>query len=64
MYFNGNYGNYWQLDNETNMRLSDKEVAIATRAYVKEGRGNTKPSGGWCSQFLGFVGPARRTPPR
>ena len=33
MYFNGNYGNYWQLDNDSNMQLSEKEVAIATRAY-------------------------------
>ena len=33
VYFNGNYGNYWQLDSEEHMQLSEKEVAIATRAY-------------------------------
>ena len=33
VYFNGNYGNYWQLDSEAHMQLSKEEVAIGTKAY-------------------------------
>ena len=33
LYFNGNYGNFWELDSAEHMQLTDEEVAEGTRAY-------------------------------